>query len=53
MAKKDKKKQPPKKDERTFISLDELQNMKLNLYIEVSKEAFDELLKAMMGGRMK
>ncbi len=49
MAKKEKKKQPKKVEERTFITSEELQNMKFNLSIDIPKEAFDELLKAMMG----
>lgn len=31
------------------LTKEELQNLKLNLSIEIPKEAFDELLKAMMG----
>lgn len=49
MAKKEKKKRPKKVEERTFISTEELQNMKFNISIDIPKEAFDELLKAMMG----
>lgn len=49
MAKKARKKTPNKGDEIKFISKEELQNMKLNISIEVPKEDFDRLLKAMMG----
>lgn len=49
MAKKERKKQSKKGEERTFISSEELQNMKFNLSIDIPKEAFDELVKAMMG----
>ena len=49
MAKKVRQKTPKKGDEIKFISKEELQNMKLNISIEVPKEDFDRLLKAMMG----
>jgi len=36
-------------EERKFISKEELQNMRFKLSIEIPKEDFDELVKAMMG----
>lgn len=36
-------------EERQFISNEELQNMRFKLSIEIPKEDFDELVKAMMG----
>lgn len=36
-------------EEITSLTDEELQNMRLNLSIEIPKEDFDELLKAMMG----
>lgn len=36
-------------EERKFISNEELQNMRFKLSIEIPKEDFDELVKAMMG----
>lgn len=38
-----------KGEEIKFIPKDELQNMRLKLSIEIPKEDFDELVKAMMG----
>lgn len=49
MAKKKSLKSIKKGEEIKFIPADELQNMRLNLSIEIPKEDFDELLKAMMG----
>lgn len=49
MAKKKPLKSVKKGEEITFISDEELQNMRLNLSIEIPKEDFDELLKAMIG----
>lgn len=49
MAKKKPLKSLKKGEEITFIPQEELQNMRLNLSIEIPKEDFDELLKAMMG----
>lgn len=49
MAKKERKRQSKKGEERTFISSEELQNMKFNLSIDIPKKYFDELVKAMMG----
>ena len=43
------KKEPLKKgDEIKSLTLEELQKLRVKLSIEVPKEAFDELLKAMM-----
>ena len=50
MAKKKPLKSLKKGEEITFIPQEELQNMRLNLSIEIPKEDFDELLKAMMDG---
>lgn len=49
MAKKKSLKSIKKGEEIKFIPEDELQNMRLNLSIEIPKEDFDELMKAMMG----
>lgn len=49
MAKKKPLKSLKKGDEIKFIPKEELQNMRLNLSIEIPKEDFDELVKAMMG----
>lgn len=49
MAKKKPLKSLKKGDEIKFIPKEELQNMRLNLSIEIPKDAFDELLKEMMG----
>lgn len=49
MAKKKSLKSLKKGEEITFIPKEELQNMRLNLSIEIPKEDFDELIKAMMG----
>lgn len=49
MAKKKSPKSVKKGEEIKFIPKEELQNMRLNLSIKVPKEAFDELVKAMMG----
>lgn len=53
MAKKVRQNTPEKGDEIKFISKEELQNMKLNISIEVPKEDFDRLLKAMMGDQKR
>lgn len=49
MAKKKSLKSVKEGEEIKFIPKDELQNMRLKLSIEIPKEDFDELLKAMMG----
>lgn len=48
MAKKKSLKDVKEGEEIKFIPKEELQNMRLNLSIEIPKEAFDELMKAMM-----
>lgn len=55
MAKKKSQESENQGKEVKFISKEELQNMKLKLSIEIPKEDFDELIKAMMGmsGTMK
>lgn len=49
MAKRKPLKSLKKGDEIKSLTQEELQNMRLNLSIEIPKEAFDELVKAMMG----
>ncbi len=49
MAKKKPLKSLKKGEEIKSLTNEELQNMRFNLSIEIPKEAFDELLKAMMG----
>lgn len=49
MAKKKPLKSIEKGEEITFLTDEELQNMRLNLSIEIPKEDFDELVKAMLG----
>ena len=49
MAKKEGRKPKKKGNEREYITSEELHNMKFELSIEVPKEDFDELIKAMMG----
>ncbi len=49
MAKKKPLRSTKKGEEIKFIPKEELQNMRLNLSIEIPKDAFDELVKAMMG----
>ena len=49
MAEKESKERQKEHEERLSLTKEELQNMKFKLSIEVPKEDFDELLKAMMG----
>ena len=49
MAKKKSQESENQGKEVKFISKEELQNMRLKLSIEIPKEDFDELIKAMMG----
>lgn len=49
MAKKDRQQKESNRRESKFVSNEELHNMKLNLSIEIPKEDFDKLLKAMLG----
>ena len=49
MAKNKPLKSLKKGDEIKSLTQEELQNLSLNLSIEIPKEAFDELVKAMMG----
>lgn len=49
MAKKKSLKSVKEGEEIKFIPKEELQNMRLNISIEIPKEDFDELIKAMMG----
>ena len=51
MAKKKNQESENQDKEVKFISKEELQNMRLKLSIEIPKEDFDELIKAMMGGK--
>ena len=50
MAKKKNLKSVKEGEEIKFITKEELQNMRLKLSIEIPKEDFDELIKAMLEG---